>query len=289
MALFLVTLAMPITTTVITGATSGIGEETAFALAKKDHAIYLLVRNTEKGRQLKERITAETGNEHIFVVACDLADMQSVKEASEVLKAKLFAVNVLINNAGGIFNERQLTKDGFEVTFAVNHLGHFLLTACLMPLLEKGHARIINISSDAHKVGKPLFDDLQSSQKYSALKSYGMAKLFNIYFTKSLAEKYADKGITAYTLHPGVVNTGFGAGTSGFVKFLLWVARPFMITAKKGAETTVYLATAPKLDKLSGQYFVKKKPAKPSPAAVDTEARNKLWDISNKLVEQFLK
>jgi len=278
---------MPITTTIITGATSGIGEETALALAKKDHALYLLVRNTEKGGQLKKRLVAETGNTHIFVVQCDLADMRSVHQAANELKAKLFAVNVLINNAGGIFNERELTKDGFEMTFAVNHLGHFLLTTSLMPLLEKGHARIINLSSDAHKFGKPMFDDLQAEQGYSSIKAYGMAKLFNIYFTKSLAEKYADKGITAFALHPGVVNTGFGAGTSGFVKFILWLGRPFMITAEKGAQTPVYLATAPKLDKQSGQYFVKKKPAKSGPLANDTEARNRLWKISEELIKPF--
>jgi len=278
---------MPVTTTIITGATSGIGEQTALALAKKDHALYLLVRNTEKGFQLKHKLEAETGNQHIFVVQCDLADMQSVNDAAEELKAKLFAINVLINNAGGIFNERELTKNGFEMTFAVNHLGHFLLTKLLMPLLEKGHARIINVSSDAHKAGKPAFDDLQAVQGYSSIKAYGMAKLFNIYFTKSLTEKYADKGITAFALHPGIVNTGFGAGTSGLVKALLWLARPFMISAEKGAQTSVYLATASKLDKLSGQYFIKQKVAQPAQLANDEAARNRLWEISEQLVRPF--
>jgi NAD(P)-dependent dehydrogenase (short-subunit alcohol dehydrogenase family) len=275
---------MPITTTIITGATSGIGEETALALAKKDHALYLLVRNIHKGEQLKERLIAETKNQHIFIIQCDLADMQSIRTAADELKAKLFAVNVLINNAGGIFNNRELTKDGFEMTFATNHLGHFLLTTSLMPLLEKGHARIINLSSDAHKAGKPQFENLQGEQGYSSIRAYGMAKLFNIYFAKSLAERYADKGITAFSLHPGIVNTGFGTGTSGLVKFMLWLIRPFMIDAKKGAETSVYLATAPKLDKLTGQYFVKKKVAKPTANANDVEARNKLWAISEELI-----
>jgi NAD(P)-dependent dehydrogenase (short-subunit alcohol dehydrogenase family) len=278
---------MPITTTVITGTTSGIGEETAIALAKKDHALYLLVRNTEKGEQLKQRLIAETGNQHIFIVRCDLADMKSVKAAADELKAKLFAVNVLINNAGGIFNERELTKDGFEMTFAVNHLGPFLLTMLLMPLLEKGHARIINLSSEMHKAGKPLFDNLQGEHSYSPMKFYGMTKLFNIYFTKSLAEKYADKGITAFAVHPGVVNTNFSAHTTGLVKVIFWLAGPFMINSEKGAETPVYLATAPKLDKLSGQYFIKKKVTKAAPVANDAEARNRLWDISLELVKPY--
>jgi NAD(P)-dependent dehydrogenase (short-subunit alcohol dehydrogenase family) len=279
---------MPITTTVITGATSGIGEQTALALAKKDHALYLLVRNAQKGEELKQRLVTETGNKHIFIVECDLADLHSVRKAADELKAKLFAINVLINNAGGIFAERELTKDGFEMTFQVNHLGHFLLTTSLMPLLEKGHARIINVSSEAYKMGKPLFDDLQAGQSFSASKAYGMGKLFNIYFAKSLAVKYANKGITAFALHPGIVNTSFGAGMPGFVKALLWLARPFMITAEKGAQTSVFLATAPKLDSKSGQYFIKQKVAKTTSVANHEGARNKLWEISEKLVANYI-
>jgi NAD(P)-dependent dehydrogenase (short-subunit alcohol dehydrogenase family) len=276
---------MPITTTILTGATSGIGEETAMALAKKDHALYLLVRNTDKGEQLRQRIVNETGNQHVFVVECDLADLQSVRDAAEILKTKLFAINVLINNAGGIFPERELTKDGFEMTFAVNYLGHFLLTQTLMPLLEKGQARIINLSSDAYKMGKPEFGDLLAERSYSPSKRYGMTKLFAIYFTKSLTEKYAAKGITSYALHPGVVSTSFGAGMPGVIKILLWLMRPFMLSAEKGAQTSVFLATQPKLDKNSGQYFVKQKVVKTNGIANDLQARNRLWEISEELVK----
>ena len=276
---------MAIRTTVITGATSGIGKETALALAKKDHALYLLVRNTQKGDRLKDEIMAQTGNKSIFVVKCDLANLQSVREAADELKAKLFAINVLINNAGGIFNQRELSKDGFEITFATNHLGHFALTMALMPLLEKGHARIINVSSEAHNMGKADFDDLPWEQKsYSAIKAYGNAKLFNIYFTKSLAEKYADKGISSFALHPGLVKTAFGAGMSGFTKLLLWLASPFMISAEEGAQTSIFLATEPGIDAKSCQYFKKKKMAKSSVLSWSEANRNKLWDISKNLV-----
>jgi NAD(P)-dependent dehydrogenase (short-subunit alcohol dehydrogenase family) len=274
-------------TTVITGATSGIGEATAFELAQKEHALYLLVRNIQKGERLKQRLIDETGNKTIYVIRCDLTDLQSVHDAATELKEKLFNINVLINNAGGIFDNYEVSKDGFEMTFALNHLGHFLLTTSLMPLLEKGHARIINLTSDAHKIGKPDFDHIENKEGYSGMKAYGRAKLFNIYFTKSIAEKYADKGITAYAVHPGVVNTGFGAGTSGFVKALLWLARPFMISAEKGAETPVYLATEPKMESKSGAYFTKKKVTKPSTLANDADARNRLWAISEKLVDKF--
>lgn len=279
---------MAIKTTVITGATSGIGEATALALAKKGHALYLLVRNRKKGEQLRQSLIAQTDNKNIFVVECDLSDLSNVTKAADELKAKLFNINVLINNAGGIFDKREISKDGFEMTFAVNHLGHFLLTMSLMPLLEKGQARIINVSSEAHKIGKPDFDDLNRDRLYSGFKAYGTAKLFNIYFTRSLAEKYADKGITAYALHPGLVNTGFGTGLSGFGKILMWLARPFMISAEKGAETTIYLATQPKIETKSGRYFKKKKATKTSAIARDKNARNRLWAISEKLINKII-
>ena len=281
---------MALRTTVITGATSGIGKETALALAKKDHAIYLLVRNTKKGDRLKDEIITQTGNKNIFVVKCDLADLQSVREAADELKAKLFAVNVLKNNAGGIFGEKQITKDGFEMTFQVTHLGHFLLTMAIMPLLEKGQARVINVSSEAHKRGKADFDDLPWQQKkYSAWRAYGMAKLFNIYFTKALAEKYAAKGISSFALHPGVVKTEFWSGIGGFLgKLTSLLVGPFMITADEGAQTTIYLATEPGMDAKSCQYFIKKKMAKSSVLSWNEANRNKLWDISKKLVGKYL-
>ena len=277
---------MAIKTTVITGATSGIGKETALALAKKDHALYLLVRNVVKGEELKQEIITKTGNKNIHVIKCDLSDLQSVREAAaELNNGKLFAINVLINNAGGMFDKKEISKDGFEMTFVTNHLGHFLLTNSILPLLEKGHARIINLSSEGHKMGKANFDDLQWEQRpYSAIKAYGTAKLFNIYFTKSLAEKYADKGISSFAVHPGVVRTAFGAESSGFSKFLLWIAKPFMILPEEGAQTSVFLATEPGMEAKSCQYFIKSKMAKSSLLSWSEANRNTLWDISKKLV-----
>jgi NAD(P)-dependent dehydrogenase (short-subunit alcohol dehydrogenase family) len=274
-------------TTVITGATSGIGEATAIALAKKDHALYLLVRDTEKGEALKQKIIAETANKSIHILKCDLADLASVAQAADQLNEKLFNINVLINNAGGMFNNFEPSKDGFEMTFALNHLGHFLLTTRLMPLLQKGHARIINVSSDLHKAGKPRFDNLKSADHYSAIKAYGNSKLFNIYFTKSLAERYADKGITAFALHPGVVKTSFNSKLSGFLKFFFSLATPFAISPEKGAKTSIYLATAPKLESKSGLYFVKKKVKATASVADDVDARNQLWQLSEDLTTDY--
>jgi NAD(P)-dependent dehydrogenase (short-subunit alcohol dehydrogenase family) len=281
---------MPFRTTVITGATSGIGKETAFALAKKDHALYLLVRNVQKGEELKKEIISQTGNRSIFVVHCNLADMHTVKQAADELKGKLFAINVLINNAGGINFKREVSKDGNELTFAMNHLGHFLLTMSLMPLLQKGQARVINVSSEAHKMARPeMLKDVQYKQDYSAWKVYGLAKLCNIYFTKSIAEKYGQNGVTAYALHPGVVQSEFWGNASGFSKVLKLLASPFMITPRQGAETSIYLAGQAKLSpNLSGQYFKKTNVAKPTLAAQNVSARNKLWQISEQLVSPFL-
>jgi NAD(P)-dependent dehydrogenase (short-subunit alcohol dehydrogenase family) len=279
---------MALKTTIITGATSGIGQETALALAEQGHALYLLVRNIPKGERLKKEIIGKTGNREIHVLRCDLADLQSVREAAAELTEKLFAINTLINNAGGIFDERRLSTNGFEMTFATNHLGHFLLTHCLMPLLQKGQARIINVSSAAHTWSGPRFDDLQWEQSYSPFKAYGMSKLFNIYFTQSLAEKYADKGILAFSAHPGLVKTGFGATLKGLGKIMMLLAKPFMITAQQGADTIIYLATAQRLEKHNGAYFVRKKAAKTSAVATDTGSRNKLWAISEKLLSRYL-
>jgi NAD(P)-dependent dehydrogenase (short-subunit alcohol dehydrogenase family) len=275
-------------TILITGATSGIGTQTALALAKLGHTLYLLVRNTDKGNRVKNDIIAETQNQNIYVVECDLTGLKNVSKAAAEIKAQVNSIDVLINNAGGIFPARQLSTDGFEMTFALNHLGHFLLTMKLMPLLQKGKARIINVSSDAHKAAKVDFDDLQFEKAYSSMKAYGNAKLFNIYFTRSLAERYANTHVTAYALHPGVVNTGFGSQSTGFIKFLLSIARPFMITPEKGAQTSVFLATEPGIEPLSGQYFKNKKPIGPSSAANNNVARQALWLKSEELADKYL-
>jgi NAD(P)-dependent dehydrogenase (short-subunit alcohol dehydrogenase family) len=280
---------MPFTTTVITGATSGIGKETALALAKLDHAVYLLVRDTAKGEEVKQQIIAATKNKNIYVMECNLADLKSVRAAADMLKASVIGINVLINNAGGIFKNREESRNGYEMTFAVNHLGHFLLVNNLLPLLERGQARIINVSSEAHRMGTPNFNDLQWTRRpYSAFKAYGMAKLFNIYFTRSLAIKYGPKGINAFALHPGIVNTSFGSALTGIGKLLMWLMRPFMLSPERGAETTVYLATAPRLDVNSGKYFKNKRVAKASTMASNEVSRNKLWDISAQFIAPYM-
>ncbi len=275
-------------TILITGATSGIGTETVLELAKQGHAIYMLVRNATKGDELKNLIIAQTKNNKIFVVECDLTNLASVSRAANEIKSKLVNIHVLINNAGGIFPTRQLSNAGFEMTLALNHIGHFFLTLSLMPLLEKGQARIINLSSEAHKTAKVNLDDLEMEKKYSGFTAYSNAKLFNIYFAKSLAERFANKGITAYSVHPGLVKTNFGKGYTGVFKLFLTIFRPFMISAHKGAQTSIYLATEPKIEFLTGNYFKNKRVAKPSAAANNYITRQDLWVASEAFVKKFL-
>lgn len=280
---------MPFTTTIITGATSGIGKETALALAAKDHAVYMLVRDIAKGEQVRDLIIDVTKNRNIYVIECDLADLESVRNAAGTIKSSVMAINILINNAGGIFNEYQESKQGYEMTFAVNHLGHFVLTHHLMPLLEKGQARIINLSSEAHRTGKPRFKDLQwKNSPYSSFAAYATAKLCNVLFTRSLAIKYGPKGITAFAAHPGLVSTSFGTTLTGFGKILMWLMKPFMVSPEQGAKTTVYLATASRLDPKSGQYFKDCKVSGVSSAGADEANRNRLWDLSLEMAENYL-
>lgn len=273
-------------TTVITGSTSGIGKVTAMELAKKGHAVYILVRNAGKGELVKQEIISQSGNKNIYVVQCDLTDLQSVRNAAGELNRKLFAINVLINNAGSAFLKKEFTKDGFEMTFAVNHLGHFLLTENLMPLLKKGQARIINVSSEAHRSAKPNFDDLEwEHMAYTGFKAYGVSKLYNIYFTKSLAQRYKQDGILSFALHPGVVNTNIWNGIEGFAKVFVSLLKLFMITPEKGAQTTIFLATQAGLEQQSGLYFKNSKVTKIASVAENTAARQRLWEISEKLTD----
>ncbi|MDR9486785.1 SDR family oxidoreductase [Salibacter sp.] len=273
-------------TIVITGTTSGIGRQTALKLNAEGHHVIMLNRNEQKTKELQKKLLQPAQSTFIF---CDLADLKSVKSAAEKVKVGFDSLDVVLNNAGGIIPDRQTTKDGLELTFQMNHLGHFLLTNELVPLLEKGkEPRIINVSSEAHKQANPDFDDLQLENGYSSMKAYGNAKLFNIYFAQSLHEKLKDKGIAANALHPGVVDTKFGSDFKGFLKVLLKLFKPFMIKPEKGAETSIFLVTSDEGYEKSGLYWKKKKPASTASIAQNEENRERLWKESEKLVKQVL-
>jgi NAD(P)-dependent dehydrogenase (short-subunit alcohol dehydrogenase family) len=265
----------------VTGATSGIGAVTARELARRGAAVVLVGRDPAKCSAAVAQIQHQTGNTGVEALLADLSSQRQVRELARQFRARHGRLDVLVNNAGGIWLGRLETEDGLEMTFAVNHLASFLLTLSLIDLLKmSAPARIINVASRAH-VGASLdFDDLQGERRYSGWQAYCRSKLANLLFTAELARRLAGMGVTANALHPGWVATGF-AGNNGW-RGRLWrlAARCFAIGPEKGARTVVYLAAAPEVAGVSGAYFVKERPAAPSPAALDRPAAQRLWQVS---------
>ncbi|EPR68677.1 SDR family NAD(P)-dependent oxidoreductase [Cyclobacterium qasimii] len=271
----------------ITGATSGIGAEKVKALAPLCEHLFLLVRNEKKARELIQS-TPSLANKST-VIYCDLSDLKSVTKAAATLSKKTQSLDVLINNAGGIFPEKTITKDGHEQTFSINHLGHFLLTYLSLPLLKNENGgKVINVSSEAYKAANVNKKDLELKDNFGSFKAYANVKLFNILFTKSLAEKHGNENISAYALHPGVVNTNFGGQSNGFFKFLLLLAKPFMISPKKGAETGIFLATTEQAPGNNGGYFKNSKATKTNSTASSKPLRDLLWEYSLAEIQPFL-
>lgn len=273
----------------ITGPTSGIGEVTLIQLAPHFTEIFLIARNESKASKLIATLSPNDQKKITFIY-CDLTDMETVVSAAKSIKEKTATLDVLINNAGGIFQNKEITNDGFEMTLAANHLGHFLLTHHLMSvLLAAPRPKVINVSSEGHRAAKVDFNDLNyTHKKFSSFVSYANVKLFNILFTKYLSENFGEKGLNAYSLHPGVVKTNFGKQTSGIFGIFWKMAGPFMITAEEGAKTTIYLANT-KIDSLkNGYYFKKSRPVKPSSEANSKKMRDRLWKESEKMLSKWL-
>lgn len=271
-------------TVLITGATDGIGKETARALAGQGATVVIVGRSPEKGARVLAELKQSTGNPNIELLLADLSSMKEVRALATAFKAKHDRLDVLVNNAGAIYTERQVTVDGYERTFATNHLAYFLLTNLLLDLLKKSApARIVNVSSEAHKSGKLDFDDLQSEKSYTTFTVYGTSKLANVLFTYELARRLAGTGVTANCLHPGVISSGFGNSTNRLLRIGFALVRPFMIDAVKGAQTSIYVASSPDVAGVSGKYFKNKRPY-PSRKLTQNEALAKrLWDVSERL------
>ncbi|PSL07077.1 SDR family NAD(P)-dependent oxidoreductase [Cecembia rubra] len=273
----------------ITGPTSGIGAVTFQQLTPICKQIFFLARNEAKAKEEIAKLPLQEQNKVKFIYT-DLADFESVNNSAQQIERLTDSIDLLINNAGGIFPEKVITKNGFELTLSANHLGHFLLTNKLMPaLLKAENPKIINVSSEAHKVARVNFEDLNYSQtKYSAFTAYANVKLFNILFTKSLVEKFGKEGLKSYALHPGVVKTNFGNEANGIFKLFWTIAKPFMINAQNGAKTTVFLAKTQLPESQNGFYFKNSKPASPSRMAISKNMREKLWLKSEELLEKWL-
>lgn len=263
---------------VLTGSTSGIGKETAIGLAKQGVRLVLPVRNLEKGASLRQEIHSLTGNGQVDLMSCDLTSLESVRAFAQAFLDTYDRLDLLINNAGIWETKRKESADGIELTFAVNHLAPFLLTYLLTErLIASAPARIINVSSEAHRQGKIRFDDLEGRKKWSSFGSYAQSKLANVLFTKELARKMNGAGVTVNSLHPGVVHTRL---YDKFPKILAPIFRLFMITPKQGAKTTLFLAKSPEVDHITGEYFSKSSRKKPASQAEDVDAARKLWQVS---------
>jgi NAD(P)-dependent dehydrogenase (short-subunit alcohol dehydrogenase family) len=276
-------------TVVITGGNSGIGRETAVALGRAGARVVITARDRARGEAAVADIRSRSGNQDIDLVVFDLASLVSTEAGASAINDGCERIDVLVNNAGVVLSDRTETVDGFESTFAINHLGPFLLTQRLLErIIASGPSRIVNVSSTAHRSarhGMP-FDDLQSTERYSSMRVYGQSKLANILFTTELARRLQGTRTTANCLHPGVVATGYGrdGDTHGFMNFGLNVIKPFILTAEKGARTSVYLASSPEVAEISGAYFIKCKQRQPSKAAQDDTAAARLWSVSEELI-----
>jgi NAD(P)-dependent dehydrogenase (short-subunit alcohol dehydrogenase family) len=270
------------TTVVVTGATSGIGEVAADRLAAKGARIVFIARDKARGEETLKHLRAIAPGQAHAAYYADLSQISEMKRVSAEIAAAEPKIDVLINNAGALFNTRKLSADGLEMTFAVNHMAYFVVTNLLRPRMGQG-ARIVSTSSDAHKGAKLNFDDLQSEHRYSGFGVYGRSKLCNILFTRELARRLKGTGVTANCLHPGFVATRFGDKSGGIVSFAVRAAKNFALTPEQGAETIVYLASSPDVADVSGGYFYKSKIATPTNEAQNDADAKKLWDASAKI------
>ena len=268
-------------TVVITGATSGIGEVAALTLAKMGARIVAVARSRQRGEAtLAQLRSSAPGIAHAIHFA-DLSRLNEMKRVAAQIADQESRIDVLINNAGAIFATRQLTEDGLERTFALNHMAYFVVTAGLRErLLASGPARIINTASAAHLGANLDFDDLQSAKSYLAMKTYGRSKLCNILFTRELARRLRGSGVTTNCLHPGFVATRFGDQSGGLISRFVWLAKFFAMSPTNGARTIVYLASSPEVAEATGQYFYRCLPTTPSSLAQDDVAALELWHRS---------
>jgi len=273
----------------VTGATNGIGKVTAIELAKMGAQVVIIGRNPAKVQDTLTEISAKSGGRaQATALVGDLSLMSEVRRLAAEFLQKYSRLDVLVNNAGGVFSQRQVTAEGLEMTFALNHMSYFLLTALLLDRLKASTpARIISVSSGAHTMGALNFDDLQNTQGYGmgGFRAYSQSKMMNILFTYALARRLKGTNVTANTLHPGAVATGFGLNSKGLFMRLFGLARPFMLSPEKGADTMIYLASSPEVEGVSGQYFDRRKSVQSAAYAYDEAAQERLWQVSEQIAE----
>lgn len=269
----------------ITGGTDGIGKSTAQGLANMGATVVIVGRNAPKTAQVVEAIRAASGNKNVDSLLADVSSQQEVRRLADEFKSKYPHLHVLLNNAGAAFLQRQLSVDGIEMTFALNHLASFLLTNVLLdPLKASAPARIINVSSGAHTSGKIEFDNLQGERAYG-FAAYPNAKLATLLFTMELARRLEGTGVTVNALHPGFTATGFGKNNGKVMAALVSIVAPLVARAPaKGAQTSIYLASSPGVEGITGKYFYDSHVTRAAPQATDMAVARKLWEVSAELV-----
>ncbi|MEP7122684.1 MAG: SDR family oxidoreductase [Byssovorax sp.] len=268
---------------IVTGSNTGIGKETARGLAQKGATVILACRDVAKAGAARDDIAATTGRTDVEVEALDLGSTASIRAFAKRFKEKHARLDLLVNNAGVWLTSRATTAEGFESTFGVNHLGTFLLTQELLPLLKaSAPSRIVVLSSNLHYNGKMVWDDLQfERRKFSGPAAYNQSKLANVLFTKALSRRLEDTGVTVNAVHPGVVATELARS---YPKLLVKLFHLFLLTPEQGAACSMHVATAPELSKVSGEYFEKSKIKLASKDAVDEAAQERLWKLSETLL-----
>ena len=273
-------------TCLVTGGTSGIGLITARELLRTGARVVITSRDAAKGAAVAERLARESGNANVEVLACDFASLDSIRAAAAEFMRGHDRLHVLVNNAGGYNPRRELSKDGLELTFAVNHLGYFLLTHLLIDLLKaSAPARVVTVASEASRYGRIDLSDLQATGLYIAMRQYGSTKLMNVAFALELADRLRGTGVTSNALHPGAIASDFGA-VGGWFGLGFKLAKPFMLTPEQGARTQIFLASSPEVEGITGGYFIRKKQQAPPRQAGDPQVRRKLWELSELLVSQ---
>ncbi len=276
-------------TAIVTGASSGMGKVTAKALAEKGYEVILVCRNHEKGENTLNELQSLYPQASLHLFLCDLSSVKAVKKLAEEITVSFTKIDVLINNAGAYIAERHTSVDGYELTLATNHLACFQLADLLLPLLKNApEARIVNVASEASKLGKLNWDDLNLEKKYSGILAYSNSKLYNIMFTYQLADELKGTHVTVNAMHPGGVNTNFGNGVDGLLGIAFRQFGWLMRTPEKGAETIIWLATSPEATQYNGLYFKDKKPIPSVALSHDKRAQQHLWEVTENLIDKAL-
>ncbi len=275
-------------TIIVTGASLGIGRVTALDLARMGARVVMVCRNPDKGEGVRRDIVRATGNDTVELMIADLSSLEQIRGLAQDFLVRHDRLDVLVNNAGAINMRRLTTVDGYEMTFAVNHLAYFLLTELLLDTLKASTpSRVVNVSSRAHVGGHINFDDLMAEKKYNFSTAYSQSKLANVLHAYELARRIEGTGVTANALHPGAVRTGFGKNNAGIIGTLFGVAqvigRPFYVSEEVGAQTSVYLASSPTVEGVTGRYFVKCREAQSNAESHDAAIARRLWEVSEEL------